>query len=183
MKSCGKTATAGHSGEVLKKGLVQGALRLLRWAYYRTQAVPQQDDVHATAGATSAARDGQCILTTKFISPCAMLCDTGDSVNVRSTPTRTIDELVPRRKRQRLNHTLSLLCRLSSKPSHKSRMTVSTAFSHVEAQFPIQGNSRPMMRLARSSFSRSCASERPKWARTNIGWSKQAQGEGTQPGV
>ena len=151
--------------------------------YYRTQAVPQEDDVHATAGATSAARDGQCILTTKFISPCAMLCDTGDSVNVRSTPTRTIDELVPRRKRQRLNHTLSLLCRLSSKPSHKSRMTVSTAFSHVEAQFPIQGNSRPMMRLARSSFSRSCASERPKWARTNIGWSKQAQGEGTQPGV
>ena len=54
----------------IEKGLVQGTLRLLRWAYYRTQAVPQQDDVHATAGATSTARDGQCIPTTKFISPC-----------------------------------------------------------------------------------------------------------------
>ena len=54
----------------IEKGLVQGTLRLLRWAYYRTQAVPQQDDVHATAGATFAARDGQCIPTTKFISHC-----------------------------------------------------------------------------------------------------------------
>ena len=103
-----------------------------------------------------------------------MLCDIGYSLHIRSTLTRTIYELVPCRKRQRLNLTFSLLCRLSSKPSPKSRMTVSTALSHVEAQFPIQGNSRPMMRLARSSFPRSCASERPKGARTNIGGRKQA---------
>ena len=99
---------------------------------------------------------------------------TAASLHIRSTLTRTIYELVPCRKRQRLNLTFSLLCRLSSKPSPKSRMTVSTALSHVEAQFPIQGNSRPMMRLARSSFPRSCASERPKGARTNIGGRKQA---------
>ena len=40
-----------------------------------------------------------------------------------------------------------------------------------------------MMRLARSSFPRSCASERPEGARINTGGRKQAQGEGTQPGV
>ena len=124
MKSCGKTATAGHSGEELKKGLVQGTLRLLRWAYYRTQAVPQQDDVHATAGDTSPARDGQRISTTKFISPCAMLCDAGDSLHIRSTRTRTTYELVSCRKRQRLNLTFSWLRRVNSKPSPKSRMTV-----------------------------------------------------------
>ena len=112
-----------------------------------------------------------------------MLCDIGDSLHIRCTLTRTIYELVPCRKRQRLNLTFSLLCRLSSKPSPKSCMTVFTTLSHVEAQLPIQGNSRPMMRLARSSFPRSCASERPKGARTNIGGRKQAQGEGTQPGV
>ena len=136
MKSCGKTTTAGHSGKVLKTGLVQGVLRLLPCSYYRYQAVPQQDDVHATEGATSAARDGQCIRTTKFISPCPMLCDTGNSLEIRGNP-----KLVPCRKRQHLNLTFALLCRLSSKPSPKSRITVSTALSHAEAQSPIQGNS------------------------------------------
>ena len=66
-----------------------------------------------------------------------MLCDIGDSLHIRSTLTRTIYELIPCRKRQRLNLAFSLLCRLSSKPSPKSRMTVSTTLSHVEAQFPI----------------------------------------------
>ena len=83
-----------------KVNLGSGALVSLHVLPY--PSAPQEDDVYATVGATSAARDGQRIPTTMFISSCRVLGDTVNSLPIRSTPTRTIYELVPCRERHRL---------------------------------------------------------------------------------